>query len=483
MVIVMHQTKSTEAAFLYNERKVEEGHAKFYHVKNGGSAQAFVHDKKFRWRRFERLEVKNKLVKNKCFHVSVNPTQSDLERLTNADIRKEIDAFMKHMGYENQPYFVYKHHDVERTHFHIVSTRIDRRNSKKINDSHEKRKVSQFVKELELKYNLLYTLKKSDVVNLIPSHRSANLHTSIQEVFKLLNQSNIISRQEYLDILKAFNLEIYQTEKGQSVLIKDQDGTTLRHPIKMSDFQEIAMHELTLFNKPKQNPAVQEALKTKTENVLKQLIGNYRFFTAKELRIAFLRNNLVPYQLTKNGNINIYSPNDKTVVNAQYILKKYSVRLKDFALSNDEFYQIIRNYSEQLQVQNYNIADLLVDKEKSTLPGGFDRPSIVLNDLNLSQCETYNQVTLNLNSAARHEIQNAIKSHFAYLLSNTDLSKSSINRAQQVQSAELKLSYWERISRQFLFELAHYWHKEERKHRMKQRYRKPTKKKGKVMRF
>jgi len=46
-------------------------------------------------------------------------------------LRKEMDALMKRMGYGHQPYFVYKHKDVERTHFHIVSTRIDVHTHKK----------------------------------------------------------------------------------------------------------------------------------------------------------------------------------------------------------------------------------------------------------------------------------------------------------------------------------------------------------------
>jgi hypothetical protein len=32
---------------------------------------------------------------------------------------------MKHLGYGNKPYFVYKRADLERVHFHVVSTRIN----------------------------------------------------------------------------------------------------------------------------------------------------------------------------------------------------------------------------------------------------------------------------------------------------------------------------------------------------------------------
>lgn len=183
----------------------------------------------------------------------------------------------------------------------------------------------------------------------------------------LLNRSSISSKQECLDILKAFNLEIYQSGKGQSVLIKDGEGNTLRHPINMSDFTERADVELTLSNKPKPDPATQQVLQDKTKQVLQGLIKEYRFFTADELRKAFLRQELIPYKITKNGNYNIYSPTDKTVVDAQFRIKKYSVRLKNFALSNDQFYAIIKDYTERLLSEHRNIAEALLDTKKSTL--------------------------------------------------------------------------------------------------------------------
>jgi hypothetical protein len=54
---------------------------------------------------------------------------------------------MKHLGYGNQPYLVYKHADLERVHFHIVSTRIDCETGKKIKDNYEKKKHSGLSKD------------------------------------------------------------------------------------------------------------------------------------------------------------------------------------------------------------------------------------------------------------------------------------------------------------------------------------------------
>lgn len=61
---------------------------------------------------------------------------------------------MKHLGYGNQPYLVYKHADLELVHFHIVSTCIDCDTGKKVTDSYEKEKTQRFIKDLEQKYQL-----------------------------------------------------------------------------------------------------------------------------------------------------------------------------------------------------------------------------------------------------------------------------------------------------------------------------------------
>ena len=280
---------------------------------------------------------------------------------------------------------------------------------------------------------------------------------SVQEVFTLLNRSNISSKQEYQDILKAFNLEIYQSGKGQSVLIKDGDGNTLRHPINMSDFTERADVELTLSNKPKPDPVTQQALQAKTKQVLQGLIKEYRFFTADELRKAFLRQELIPYKITKNGNYNIYSPTDKTVADAQFLIKKYSVRLKDFALSNDQFHAIIKDYTERLLSEHRNIAEALVDTQKSMPEGASGKNKFVLKELDFSNCTEFNNVIGDLNDKAIKELKKSIHSHFEYLINQPHANTHYQQPTEKFQHQSM--GYMERLSRQFLYELMNNWRK------------------------
>lgn len=453
----MHQAENTLAALMYNEYKVEQKHARFFHTRNAKVANAFKFTKAFRVQVLKGVEDKNKRVKNKCLHISVNPTQMDLLKMTENDLRNEMDHLMKNLGYHQQPYFIYKHGDIDRTHFHIVSTRIDIETSKKIKDANEKRKVNAFVKELEEKYKLDNTQNIKESINLIPNATSPDLMTSVQEVFKLLNRSNISSLQEYQDILKAFNIEIDMGERGQAVLIKDQDGTTLRHSIKMSDFKERAKLDFTIKPEFERNNELQQVLQDKTKQVMKELITRYRFFTAQELRAAFIRNNLIPFQLLKNGNYNIYSPNDLTVVDAQFLIKKYSVRLMDFAISNHQFYAIAREYTDQLLTENKSMLDALLDKETNILNAGQGKPNMNLKELDFSHCEEYNATIASLDGKAQNELNRALKSHFEYLLNQA--VRTTKNQPGQEYSQAKTVSLLERINQQFLFELMNYWRK------------------------
>lgn len=48
----------------------------------------------------------------------------------------------------------------------------------------------------------------------------------------------ITNKQMYNDALKLFHVEIRQVQKGHLVFVTDGNGNPVRHPIKMSDFEE-----------------------------------------------------------------------------------------------------------------------------------------------------------------------------------------------------------------------------------------------------
>jgi len=238
MVIVIHQASSTANAFFYNERKAKEGKATFYLSRNTSSANPFIYSAQHRFQIFKRIEDSNTRVKNKGLHISFNPTMIDMIRMGEKGIRTELDNLMKHLGYGSQPYLVYRHADIDRVHFHIVSTRIDKQSGKKIKDNFEKEKVQKFIKDLEQTYQLKNDEPK-EKINLKFTAYSKNLKQNLENLFMELNLMDFITnKQMYNDALKLFHIEIKQVQRGHLVFVTDGDGNPVRHPIRMSDFEE-----------------------------------------------------------------------------------------------------------------------------------------------------------------------------------------------------------------------------------------------------
>ncbi|BAX82369.1 relaxase/mobilization nuclease domain-containing protein [Labilibaculum antarcticum] len=273
MVIVIHQTASTENAFLYNEKKVEQKVASYFHSVNTKAINPFFFDKSHRLKELTDIEKLNPRVKNKCLHISVNPSTDDSLKLNDPIIRKEIDQFMQHMGYGDQTYFVYKHKDLERTHFHIVSTRIDKYTGKKIKDNHERQKAQNFIKELELRHQL-DNRKRSEKAVFKFSAQSRNIKHSLESLFYQVNQMEAINTRElYDETLRLFNVEIRKSGRGHIVVVTDGLGKVIRYPIRLSKFQEKPNFYLSekLYATPKENARKTIASKCGvTEDLLKE---------------------------------------------------------------------------------------------------------------------------------------------------------------------------------------------------------------------
>jgi len=238
MVIKIHQVASTENALMYNEKKVKEGVATFFDSKNTLSANPFMYNENHRLKNLLDIEKMNPRVKNKCLHISFNPSFEDYVKLGDSIIRQEIGNMMKHMGYGTQPYFVYKHKDLERVHFHVVSTRINCETGKKIKDNYEQRKMQQFIKELEQKYHLTQKeTKEQPDFHFSPCSR--NIKQNLENLFAHLNQiTEITSKEMYNEALKVFNIEIKKSGRGHIVLVNDENGNPIRYPIRLSNFKE-----------------------------------------------------------------------------------------------------------------------------------------------------------------------------------------------------------------------------------------------------
>ena len=145
VVKVMSSGGSMASAIGYNEDKVKEGCASVIAEVNPDPDHATVLDT------FARLETRNIRSQDVSFHMSVNPAPD--EKLSEQQLMEMIGEVMNGLGYGRQPYIIYRHNDIDRTHYHVVSIRINHE-GRKIPDRLERRKCNALLREMAPRFGI-----------------------------------------------------------------------------------------------------------------------------------------------------------------------------------------------------------------------------------------------------------------------------------------------------------------------------------------
>lgn len=151
MVIkIMKTFSSTKGTVDYNEKKVAAKEATIIGVKN------LPDDSMLAIRSaFERLERRNIRSKDVSFQMSINPNPNDpKEKLTDEEAFSLAQKMMDRLGYGNQPFVVFRHNDIEREHYHVVSIRVNEM-GKKIRDYKEEVAVQKAMMELQKEFHFV----------------------------------------------------------------------------------------------------------------------------------------------------------------------------------------------------------------------------------------------------------------------------------------------------------------------------------------
>lgn len=109
-------------------------------------------------RAFEPYLLTNNKTEKTVRHISLNPHPSD--KVSDDRFMQMAERYMKEMGYSNQPYIVYKHTDIERTHIHIVTTCV-KLDGSKIPDSYDHHHSMAACRKLEKAFDLIPADKKT----------------------------------------------------------------------------------------------------------------------------------------------------------------------------------------------------------------------------------------------------------------------------------------------------------------------------------
>lgn len=154
MVSKIHKSASLMASVIdYNEKKVAAGTADRLlvegFVRNYDAVPKENVPAKLKKDFFVR-EIANIRTKNVSFHLTIDPGEFDKE-LSDEEVKALARDLLQGLGYGEQPWVLYKHHDIDRIHYHIVSTTI-KEDGTRIKGSNERFTLQQLLKDNAQKY-------------------------------------------------------------------------------------------------------------------------------------------------------------------------------------------------------------------------------------------------------------------------------------------------------------------------------------------
>jgi Relaxase/Mobilisation nuclease domain len=142
---IMKSAHSFDAVY-YNENKIVEQKAEMLTAANfqtrGTNLNFLSQNDKISY--FNKISNLNPRVKNKQFHAVISTKGQEH---TAEELKSIAEAYIKKMGYGENPYLLYFHRDTDNNHVHIVSTRVDK-NGEKVDDSFERKRSLATIKEI-----------------------------------------------------------------------------------------------------------------------------------------------------------------------------------------------------------------------------------------------------------------------------------------------------------------------------------------------
>ena len=194
--------------------------------------------------------IANRNTEKHTLHISLNPDPND--KVSDDKFREMAEQYMREMGYGEQPFVVFKHTDIDRSHIHIVSVCVDEQ-GKKISDKFEKMRSMNVCRELERKHGLIPATEKkrnqNDKVFHPVNYQAGDVKSQIASVIRHLpNYYQYQSLGEYNALLSLFNITTEKIEgelqgkmqQGLLYIPLNEKGERVGHPFKASLFGKSA---------------------------------------------------------------------------------------------------------------------------------------------------------------------------------------------------------------------------------------------------
>lgn len=229
----------------YNERKVLSEDAEIMLWENFPSSSLYSIYSTLE--RYESNPAVSARTRSYSFHAAMCPGIGD--GITEAETLDLIKKVMNDLGYGKQPFAVYRHHDIDRIHYHIVSVRVDEKGRAidRHNDGYRARQIM-----LDHSHEYHYTLGK-DETSLAQTFGTATMYKKfdysksniLAQVKSILEQSleyRYTSFSQFRAVMrtKGVNVEVMQRRSGGNRLVFtgiDGRGRAVTKPILENDIE------------------------------------------------------------------------------------------------------------------------------------------------------------------------------------------------------------------------------------------------------
>lgn len=242
--------KSIYSTLSYNELKVEKGKAELLLAEN------FIKDRP-KLRREDSLHHFNQRIslndraEQTTLHITINFGHG--EKIDNDLMQILARRYMEGIGYEDQPYLVYRHHDAAHEHLHVVTTNLRADGSQIVLDREDLRASHRLTRQLEKEYSLMKfekaALTETEKQKLNVGYRvvygNEPTRDSISRVLNIvIDNYKYTTLDELNAILRSHNVKadrgseesfLYQC-KGLLYQVLDDQGHQLGKCIKASSF-------------------------------------------------------------------------------------------------------------------------------------------------------------------------------------------------------------------------------------------------------
>lgn len=249
MVIRLTTGAQVGGALRYNEQKVVQRQAYVLGAAGFANNELAAKNRYYTTSVLESQSRKNGNVKKPTLHFSLSLHPS--EQVSDEKFKAMAHQFMDEMGYRNQPYMVYRHHDTAHPHIHIVTTCVDE-SGVKINDSFIKRRTNAVRQKLEVRFDLIKAQGRGKAPETSQSveatkapasdelQRKDRLETILRQTFQ---QSTFSTIGEFQDLLKKQQVQttLHQSTtagrilRGISYQFTDTSGKATTPRIKASE--------------------------------------------------------------------------------------------------------------------------------------------------------------------------------------------------------------------------------------------------------